>query len=89
MHMRTQLCTHTYTHVHTHFHIHTHFHTHIYTRTCARTHALAGTKVVPVPLYDAMDGKDTEDYKQRVEPSVQGGRKMAKLIKECIDRAEG
>jgi hypothetical protein len=36
--------------------------------------------VVPVPLFEALDGKNTDDYVQRVEPSVQGGRKMAKLL---------
>ena len=36
--------------------------------------------VVPVPLYEALDGKDTNDYVQRVEPSAQGGQKMAKTI---------
>ena len=39
-----------------------------------------GSKVVPVRLADALDGKSTEDYHQRVEPSVKGGRKMACLI---------
>jgi len=39
-----------------------------------------GTVVVPIRLADAMDGKCTEDYHQRVEPSVQGGQKMARLI---------
>ena len=41
---------------------------------------IAGTTVVPVALADALDGKDTRDYHQRVEPSVQGGRKIARLI---------
>lgn len=39
-----------------------------------------GTEVVPVPMYEVMDGSDTNDYVQRVEPSSQGGEKMAKLF---------
>eukprot|EP00927_Polykrikos_kofoidii_P007484 TRINITY_DN13071_c0_g1_i2.p1 TRINITY_DN13071_c0_g1~~TRINITY_DN13071_c0_g1_i2.p1 ORF type:complete len:369 (-),score=53.28 TRINITY_DN13071_c0_g1_i2:254-1264(-) len=41
---------------------------------------LDGTQVVPVHLAEALDGKSTGDYHHRVEPSVQGGRKMANLI---------
>jgi hypothetical protein len=39
-----------------------------------------GTPVVAIPLYEALNGKETMDYVQRVEPSSQGGEKMAKLI---------
>jgi len=39
-----------------------------------------GTEVVPIHLADALDGKISEDYHQRVEPSVLGGQKMARLI---------
>lgn len=39
-----------------------------------------GTEVVPIRLADALDGKCSEDYHQRVEPSVIGGQKMARLI---------
>lgn len=38
------------------------------------------TEIVPIRLADALDGKSTEDYHQRVEPSVIGGQKMARLI---------
>jgi hypothetical protein len=31
-------------------------------------------------LADALDGKDTHDYLERVEPSQKGGRKLAALI---------
>jgi hypothetical protein len=44
-----------------------------------------GIPVVPVPFYDALDGADSSDYIQRVEPSSQGGEKLAKLI---LDRLE-
>ncbi|CEP00545.1 SGNH hydrolase-type esterase domain-containing protein [Plasmodiophora brassicae] len=39
-----------------------------------------GTDVIPLPLYAVLDGKDTDDYVARVEPSGQGGRKMADAI---------
>lgn len=43
-----------------------------------------GTKVIPLPLYDCLDGKDTTDYISRVEPSVLGGQKMGRLLAEKI-----
>ena len=45
---------------------------------------IAGTEVVGVPLFKAMDGKDTSDYCERVEPSPSGGAKMAELLIETI-----
>ena len=45
---------------------------------------LEGVEVVPVLLADALDGRDSGDYEQRVEPSDQGGRKMAHLICEKL-----
>jgi len=39
-----------------------------------------GSKVVPIALADALDGRSSEDYHQRVEPSVAGGQKMARLV---------
>lgn len=42
--------------------------------------------VIPLPLFTVLDGKDTTDYCERVEPSVTGGRKMAKLIADVIAR---
>lgn len=39
-----------------------------------------GTKIVPFALFDVLDGQDTEDYIARVEPSQQGGRKMADAL---------
>ena len=32
------------------------------------------------PLFEVLDGKTSADYVQRVEPSVAGGRKMAKAL---------
>jgi len=43
-----------------------------------------GVKVVPCALYEALDGKREGDYTERVEPSAEGGRKMALLLKEII-----
>lgn len=42
-----------------------------------------GTQVIPVPLFHVLDGKNTEDYVQRVEPSAVGGRKMAEFLLVC------
>lgn len=40
-----------------------------------------------VPLYEALDYQNDGDYKYRVEPSVQGGRKIAeKLIRSIIKK---
>jgi hypothetical protein len=47
---------------------------------------IPGTEVVPVPLFHALDGKCTEDYVARVEPSAAGGRKMAELLLDIIQR---
>jgi hypothetical protein len=41
---------------------------------------LHGLNVVPVPLFSVLDGKDTRDYVQRVEPSVRGSGKIASLL---------
>ena len=41
-------------------------------------------EIVGVPLFAALDGKDPEDYKARVEPSSQGGEKMANLIMKAV-----
>jgi hypothetical protein len=43
-----------------------------------------GTNVVPAALYEVMDGKRKEDYTARVEPSVNGGRKMAERFGKVI-----
>ena len=48
-----------------------------------------GVKLVHVPLFEALDGKDTKDYVERVEPSELGGMKIAKLLRDAIDRELG
>ena len=47
---------------------------------------IPGCKVIPVPFFEALDGKDTIDYVQRVEPSASGGEKMASLIVSLLQR---
>ena len=37
-----------------------------------------------MPLFEVLDGSDTRDYVQRVEPSPQGGRKMAVALMDVI-----
>ena len=60
----------------------------VYRRGTSRIE-LGGVPVIPVPLYEALDGKDTRDYVQRVEPSSAGGRKLARLIMDRLQRALG
>jgi hypothetical protein len=45
---------------------------------------IEGTQVVPCALYEVLDGKTEEDYTARVEPSVEGGRKMGERFAELI-----
>lgn len=49
--------------------------------------AVPGITIIPLQLSAALDGKTPGDYCQRVEPSVAGGRKMANLIAEAIDKS--
>jgi len=49
------------------------------------TVTVPGSQVIPVPLFHALDGKNTKDYVERVEPSVTGGSKMAELFLDIID----
>jgi hypothetical protein len=46
---------------------------------------IEGLDVSVFPLFEIMDGKTSGDYEQRVEPSVQGGEKMARgLLAEAV-----
>ncbi len=40
-------------------------------------------KVIPIPFFEALDPRNEAHYVDRVEPSGEGGKWMAKLI---IDR---
>lgn len=48
---------------------------------------IPNTTVVPVALFDELDGSNSRDYVARVEPSVTGGEKMAKLISDRLEDA--
>lgn len=43
------------------------------------------TNVCFAPFFESLDGGDTSDYVARVEPSEEGGRKMAELLQRLID----
>jgi lysophospholipase L1-like esterase len=43
-----------------------------------------GTKIIPYALFEVLDGKDPADYKDRVEPNSEGGRKMASKFVELL-----
>ena len=47
---------------------------------------IPGSKVIAFPMYEVLNGKTTGDYVDRVEPSSQGGMKLAEaFVKCCID----
>jgi len=46
---------------------------------------IPGVDVIPCPLFEVLDGKNEEDYTARVEPSTEGGRKMAVLLKGILN----
>ena len=39
-----------------------------------------------LPLYNVLDPNNPDDYIDRVEPSIQGGKKMAKAFYHLIDK---
>lgn len=45
---------------------------------------IPGTEVIPIPLFHVLDGKKSEDYVARVEPSALGGKKMAEYFVDVI-----
>lgn len=45
---------------------------------------IEGTEVIPIPMFRVLNGKNSNDYVQRVEPSVQGGKKLAELFLKNI-----
>lgn len=45
---------------------------------------IPGVKIIPFALFEILDGKDGGDYVERVEPSVEGGRKMASQLAGII-----
>ena len=51
----------------------------------ARSILIPGCEVIPVALFNALNGKDPSDYIARVEPSSKGGEKMAEYLLDIID----
>jgi hypothetical protein len=47
-----------------------------------RSVQVQGVEMVYLPMFQVLNGKDTRDYAMRVEPSPQGGHKMAQAIVE-------
>jgi hypothetical protein len=47
-----------------------------------------GLTVTPVAFHEALDGKRTEDYVARVEPSAAGGARMATLLLDTLQRLQ-
>ena len=47
---------------------------------------IQGSEVIPVPLFNVLDGKRSEDYVARVEPSALGGERMAEFLLDHIQR---
>jgi len=45
---------------------------------------IRGTEVVAFPLFNILDGRSTEDYVSRVEPSPSGGKKIATALMDAI-----
>jgi lysophospholipase L1-like esterase len=45
---------------------------------------IVGTEVLPCALYEVLDGKEKKDYTDRVEPSADGGKKMAERFVELL-----
>jgi len=48
---------------------------------------IPGCEVIPIPLFHVLNGKDSEDYVARVEPSQVGGRKMAEYLLDVLERS--
>jgi lysophospholipase L1-like esterase len=52
---------------------------------------IEGTRVLPCPLFEVLDGKNAEEYVARVEPSSEGGKKMAQkfadMLKDVLETA--
>ncbi|RDI84894.1 hypothetical protein Vi05172_g4998 [Venturia inaequalis] len=46
---------------------------------------IEGTEVFPCALYEVLDGKNAEDYTARVEPSSDGGKKMAMHLMKILE----
>ena len=45
---------------------------------------IEGSEVIPVPLFNVLDGKQSQHYVARVEPSALGGERMAEFLLDHI-----
>ncbi|KAH6613943.1 hypothetical protein C7974DRAFT_67117 [Boeremia exigua] len=54
-------------------------------RMATQTIKIEGTEVVPCALYEVLDGKLAKHYTARVEPSEEGGKKMATKFVGLLD----
>lgn len=45
---------------------------------------IPGAKITPIELSEALDKKSSSDYLQALEPSAEGGRKLAKLFIDTL-----
>jgi hypothetical protein len=57
-------------------------------RDVLSTIRIPGSQVVPIPLFHVLNGKNSEDYIERVEPSTSGGRKMAEFFLDHLRSEE-
>lgn len=55
-----------------------------YSEFICNLRAPESSRLIPIPLYELLDPYDTLDYKSRVEPSAQGGKKMATRFVEIV-----
>jgi hypothetical protein len=46
---------------------------------------IEGTQVLACPLFEVLDGKKAEEYVARVEPSSEGGKKMAEKFANMLE----
>ncbi|KAJ4990569.1 hypothetical protein SVAN01_04016 [Stagonosporopsis vannaccii] len=46
---------------------------------------IEGTEVIPCALHEVLDGKTVDDYTARVEPSEEGGKKLANKFVELLN----
>mmetsp|Transcript_2545 Transcript_2545/g.8384 ORF Transcript_2545/g.8384 Transcript_2545/m.8384 type:complete len:336 (+) Transcript_2545:55-1062(+) len=56
---------------------------HVFKLGTRRIH-IDGVPVVALPFFEILDGSDTADYVERVEPSPRGGAKLAAAIVEAV-----
>ena len=51
--------------------------------------SVEGVEVLPCKLFEVLDGKEARDYVERVEPSGEGGRKMAEEFVRVLEGVLG